>query len=285
MGVAPSATDPNATRGILCPTPCDLSAANQVGQYPPPTPEPTPDCIDNDGDGYGAGPDCAADDCDDADPNIPAYFPCPYVAGHCPGDCDTRCEEVGAYCTQQCNCYTPIIIDTAGDGFHLTNGVNGVNFNLDGDLATLDRWAWTEAGSDDAWLALDRNGNGVIDNGAELFGDRSPQPFSTDANGFLALAEYDKASNGGNSDGVIDSHDTIFNSLRLWTDTNHNGVSESDELHTLPSLSVGRIELAYQKSLRRDRYNNVFRYRAKVYGTDGAQLGRWAYDVFLAPAR
>jgi hypothetical protein len=240
-------------------------------------------CIDSDGDGYGVGAECIGDDCDDSDPNVTTCGG--GTAGHCGGDCAPRCAEVQAYCDTNCECYTPIIIDTAGDGFHLTNGAGGVNFDIDNNLSTLNRLGWTETGSDDAWLVLDRNGNGMIDNGAELFGDRSPQPFSTDANGFLALAEFDRTINGGNGDGVIDSHDTIFNSLRLWTDTNHNGVSEAGELHTLPSMGVGRIDLAYKKSMRRDRYNNVFRYRAKVYGTDGAQLGRWAYDVFLAPPR
>jgi hypothetical protein len=153
-------------------------------------------------------------------------------------------------------------------------------FDITG-LGAPQQISWTARNSDDAFLALDRNRNGVIDNGSELFGNMSPQPQpapGTFRNGFFALAEYDKATNGGNADGLIDQQDAVYGTLLLWQDLNHNGICERAELSQLVDWNIESIALDFKESKHRDKWGNGFRYRSRVTGNG---IKRWAYDVVL----
>jgi hypothetical protein len=177
----------------------------------------------------------------------------------------------------------PIIVDLSGAGFPLTDAQNGVKFDFFGDAKPI-QMAWTAAGAQAGWLALDRNGNGQIDNGSELFSNVTPQPSSGNRppNGFNALAAYDLPSNGGNGDGVIDEQDAVFPKLRVWVDSNHNGVTDPGELLSMGQAGIKSISLKYGLSKWTDAYGNQFRYRSNITFTRSVPATDiFVYDVIL----
>lgn len=284
----------DTTYGFVAPTACDITAAKAAGQYCMATPTPTPTSSSTPppvvfcevGVDYSAYPNgCPAGRA----PDISGCCTCRRTNSFIQncfqngGDYDSNmCNCTGSCDPSQGGC-SPIVVDILGNGFAMTSGENGVMFDLEA-RGTPRLFSWTAEGSDDAWLALDRNRDGLIDSGKELFGNITVQeapPTGEERNGFLALAEYDKIMNGGNGDGKITRLDLIFDRLRLWRDTNHNGVSESCELFTLPDLGLKKIDLDYRESRRTDEFGNRFKYRAKVRDAQDASLGRWAWDVFL----
>lgn len=125
----------------------------------------------------------------------------------------------------------PLALDLDGDGLKTTGIERGMAFDIDGDGAT-DRTSFVTGG--DAFVALDRNDNGMIDSGRELFGDQNG-----DANGFLALAAYD-----GNGDRRIDAQDAVYSDLRLL----RIGADSRQQLSTLAEAGVRAIDLDYSNT-------------------------------------
>ena len=132
----------------------------------------------------------------------------------------------------------PLTLDLDGDGIETVaiNTNNPILFDHDADgVKTATGWV----GPDDGLLVLDRNNNGAIDNGRELFGDSTQLSSGGNAaDGFAALADLDS-----NADGVIDGADAQFNNLRVWRDLNQDGISQANELSTLEQQNIASISL------------------------------------------
>jgi hypothetical protein len=167
---------------------------------------------------------------------------------------------------------SPVIVDLSNNGFNLTNPANGVDFDIDAN-GNPDRVAWTALGSDDGFLVLDRNNNGQVDDSRELFGTMTPG--ANLQNGWVALAVYDV-----NDDDYINTSDTIFPSLRIWVDVNHNGLTDhGTELKPLSFFNIVGIHIMYQTESWTDQWGNEFRWPGLfLKAGPGA---RTAYDVYL----
>ena len=135
-----------------------------------------------------------------------------------------------------CNVSDPLVLDLDRDGIELLPVHKGVNFDL-WSTGNANAVAWTQA--DDGFLALDRNSNGMIDNGTELFGNIN----KGHADGFAQLSELDRVEMGGNADGVLNADDAAFSNLLVWQDRNVDGVSEGNELHGLDTFRITALHL------------------------------------------
>ena len=131
----------------------------------------------------------------------------------------------------------PILLDLDGNGLETVGLAANVYFDHNGD-DVLTRTGWV--GPNDVLLVWDRNANGTIDTGAELFGDFTPLPNGTLApNGFAALAALDE-----NGDGIIDASDPAFADLKLWKDADQNGQTGAGELIALAEAGIVSLSLA-----------------------------------------
>lgn len=158
--------------------------------------------------------------------------------------------------------YDPLVIDLNKNGKYSVNTENGVYFDYSGD-GFAEKTAWIEEG--DGMLVFDRNNNGVIDDGSELFGDKTIMNNGTyAANGFQALSELDT-----NKDGRIDSSDELFSELKVWIDSNRDGISQKNELYSLTDLGITSLSLSAQNYNKTDSEGNVVSKKATVTYEDG----------------
>lgn len=134
-----------------------------------------------------------------------------------------------------CNVGDPVVVDLDGDGIELLPVHRGVNFDFYG-AGRIQATAWVAG--DDGLLVMDRNGNGHIDNGTELFGNVD-QAFS---DGFEHLAKLD-----ANRDGVLDAADPAFGKLRVWQDRNSDAKTDAGELLELAQVGITSIPLQANK--------------------------------------
>ena len=167
---------------------------------------------------------------------------------------------------------SPIILDLDGDGVETTGIKSGAYFDHDGNgFAEQTGWAV----SDDGLLVLDRNGDGTINDGKELFGDQTIlQNGQRAVDGFQALAELDN-----NADGIVDADDVLFSRLKVWKDIDGDGYSAHDELFTLDELGIRSINTAYDTSDYIDANGNEHRQAGSYEKTNGEILA--ATDVWF----
>lgn len=176
-------------------------------------------------------------------------------------------------------CYTPPpspLLFPFEPRLELTNVENGASFDLFG-IGTKAKIGWTKANSEDAWLTSTTDVKSIKD----LWGTESEQAPALDSdeteNGYRALRLKDE-----NGDGKIDSSDSIYGSLYLWFDRNHDAISQPEEIEPL-SNRVKSISLDYQHVGRRDKNGNFLKFQSRFQPNSGQ--ARWSYDVFpvLAP--
>jgi hypothetical protein len=174
--------------------------------------------------------------------------------------------DIGVMSNAQLNAFlqaTPIMLDLDGNGIRTLSASQGVSFDVLG-TGQASKVGW--ASPTDGLLVMDRNHDGKINDGTELFGVATLRPDGTRAgNGYAAMALEDS-----NHDGKLTAADVHFKDLRVWVDANHNGVSDVGELKTLADLGIVSLDLHAQTSTARDNGNLIGLVSSYTTG-DGAQ--------------
>jgi hypothetical protein len=178
-------------------------------------------------------------------------------------------------------CCSPLLIDVNGDGIKLGPRGTGVHFDLRADGIPI-HMQWVRARGDEAFLVADLNGNGILDDGSELFGQGTTVVLTGEKadNGFIALAQYDLPALGGNDDGRITRDDAIWPLLRLWTDRNADGRARPSEMTTPRALNLLAFGTIPKFRNHVDESGNAIPFYAWVDRSKGKKL--LMVDVFFA---
>lgn len=157
---------------------------------------------------------------------------------------------------------SPLVVDLDGDGVETVTAEGGVYFDHDAN-GFKENSGWV--GQDDGILVRDINGNGIIDNGTELFGNNSVLSSGEKAvNGFEALKDLDD-----NNDGIFDRNDKAWNEVKIWKDANGNGIVDEGELLTLEQAGIAGINLDYDNQENVDENGNAHKQTGTFIKTDG----------------
>jgi hypothetical protein len=216
-------------------------------------------------------------------PNIWDDYLKQWVASRCDGNVTLEDPNNDGYPTFTCQdsfgrfwlCTTPLVLSFNPE-VSVTFAPSTHDFALRPGQPGASPSYWPSAAT--PWLALDRDHNGSIDSGTELFGSSTKLVNGRFAgNGFEALAELDD-----HRDGTIDAKDGAWCNLLAWTDRNNDGVSQGDELASLESIGVISIKLDFQVEARCDDNGNCERERAELTWSDGSHTHHGAaVDVYL----
>ncbi|MCX7101606.1 MAG: hypothetical protein NTX38_08955, partial [Methylobacter sp.] len=160
---------------------------------------------------------------------------------------------------------SPIVLDLNGDGLSTLNYSSGVQFDIHASGQKV-QTGWVSP--TDGLLVLDRNGNGVIDSGSELFGTSTMLSNGQKAkDGYQALSELDS-----NGDHLITNADKGWDELKVWVDKNSDGITEAGEMVTLDSLGITQLNLAAKTTSVIDN-GNVIGLTSNYQTVDGNNHG------------
>ncbi len=211
----------------------------------------------------------------------PSIFHDQYATVYCE-DCEEgKPKNDGVFALpNDCDPSSPIVIDLNNDGFAFGGTENPVSFWIWPQFPFKQVLNWVIPQNDDAFLALDLNRNGAIDDGGELFGDGTvvweENRYAT--NGLIALAQYDSLALGGNNDGILSAKDYIWQDLLLWVDQDADGVSQADELIPLAQTDIIRWNLVADETDDRDLNGNWLRFKGTAASSN--QTYHWV-DVYF----